>query len=364
MDLRAAIQTEIDTAYLYHEMVRLSHDPELKAFYGEMAAIEDRHVRKFQERIQRTNPAFRSGAPSNRARIIAWLGKRFGVNIILGILSETEKSLTYATVKQKQKRKEPIEGNEGRHVNILRSLQSLSGGNIGKIEGRHRTVGGNAVRAAVLGAIDGLVSNMSLVMGVAGATAGGEGVLIAGVAGLLAGAISMALGEWISVRSSQELYERQIELELEEIENNPEEEKQELLLMYKAKGFSEEAAEKAVEAVWSDPEKAEEVLITEELGINTNELEGSAWEAAIASFFLFVLGAIIPVFPFFFTTGNNAILLSIASSTVGLFLIGAAITLMTGRSLIRSGFRQILFGLAAAGVTYGIGKLIGVAIVG
>jgi VIT1/CCC1 family predicted Fe2+/Mn2+ transporter len=203
---------------------------------------------------------------------------------------------------------------------------------------------------------------MSLVMGVAGATALNAPILIAGLAGLIAGAISMALGEWISVKSSQELYERQIELEFEELENNPEEEKEELILLYRAKGFSEKDAVNAVEKIWADPEQTKQVLITEELGINMEELEGSAWEAAIASFFLFITGAIIPVFPFFFFTGNKALILSVAFSTVGLFLIGAAITLITGRSVTKSGFRQVLFGLAAAGITFGIGKIIGVVI--
>jgi len=362
MDLEKAIQGEIDTAYLYQQMVNLLENPELQKFYGQMAAIEKKHIQKFYEKIILTNPNFKIREPSGRAKTIAWLGEKFGTNIILSVLSDTEKSMTYATIANKTKNKQPIHGDEGRHVTILKSLKSLSGNNISKIEGRHRTVGGNALRAAVLGANDGLVSNMSLVMGVAGATALNAPILIAGLAGLIAGAISMALGEWISVKSSQELYERQIELEFEELENNPEEEKEELILLYRAKGFSEKDAENAVEKIWADPEQTKQVLITEELGINMEELEGSAWEAAIASFFLFITGAIIPVFPFFFFTGNKALILSVAFSTVGLFLIGAAITLITGRSVTKSGLRQVLFGLAAAGITFGIGKIIGVVI--
>jgi len=218
MNLEKAIQTEIDTAFLYHEMVKLSHDEELKIFYGEMAAIENRHVEKFYAKIAAYNPKYKLAGPSLRARIIANLGKRFGANIILSTLTNTEKSMSLAALNKKQKNNEPIIGSEARHFNILKSMESFTGEGIGKIEGRHRTVGGNALRAAVLGANDGLVSNLSLVMGVAGVTMEGNGVLIAGLAGLLAGAISMALGEWISVRSSQELYERQIELEFEEIE--------------------------------------------------------------------------------------------------------------------------------------------------
>ncbi|PKP10335.1 MAG: rubrerythrin family protein [Bacteroidetes bacterium HGW-Bacteroidetes-3] len=364
MNLEKAIQTEIDTAFLYHEMVKISEDEELKIFYGEMAAIENRHVEKFYAKIAAYNPKYKLAGPSLRARIIANLGKRFGSNIILSTLSNTEKSMSLAALNKKQKNNEPIIGSEARHFNILKSMESFTGEGIGKIEGRHRTVGGNALRAAVLGANDGLVSNLSLVMGVAGVTMEGNGVLIAGLAGLLAGAISMALGEWISVRSSQELYERQIELEFEEIENNPEEEKQELILLYRAKGFSEEEATNAVTQIWDDPEKAKQVLVTEELGINPDELGGSAWEAAFASFFLFLIGAIIPVFPFFFAKGFNAVIFSAIASTFGLFGIGAAITLITGKSFVKSGFRQVLFGLAAAAITFGIGHLIGVSIAG
>jgi VIT1/CCC1 family predicted Fe2+/Mn2+ transporter len=186
--------------------------------------------------------------------------------------------------------------------------------------------------------------------------------LLAGIAGLLAGALSMALGEWISVKSSQELYENQMALELEELKTNPEGEQRELELIYIAKGVPEEQAKKMATDVMKDTTAAHGVLITEELGINPEELKGSAMEAALYSFFLFGIGAIIPVLPFIFASGYTAILLSVGMSTVGLFLIGTAITLFTGRSIWFSGFRQVLFGLIAAGITFGIGKLIGVSV--
>ena len=156
-----------------------------------------------------------------------------------------------------------------------------------KFETKHRSVGGNAIRAAVLGGNDGLVSNFSLVMGIAGATAGGQGVLLAGIAGLLAGALSMALGEWISVRSSQELYENQMAIEMDELETNPEGELKELALIYMAKGIPEEQSHNMATEIMSDKSKAHEVLVKEELGINADELKGSAIEAALYSFFLF-----------------------------------------------------------------------------
>jgi len=216
----------------------------------------------------------------------------------------------------------------------------------------------------VLGANDGLVSNLSLVMGVAGATLEGKGVLIAGLAGLLAGAISMALGEWLSVQSSRELYSHQIATEKEEIETAPEEEAEELALIYESRGLDRTDARNLARQILANKETALDTLAREELGVDPKELGGSAWEAAATSFFLFALGAILPVAPFIFTGGMTAVFLSIGLSTIGLFLLGAVITLFTGRSILYSGFRMVLFGLVAAAITFGIGKLIGVSIAG
>jgi len=197
-------------------------------------------------------------------------------------------------------------------------------------------------------------------MGIAGATAGQQGVLLAGVAGLLAGALSMALGEWISVKSSQELYENQMQIEMEELETNPEGEMRELSLIYIAKGIPDDQAKQMAAEIMKDKDLAHEILVKEELGINEEELRGSAFEAAIYSFILFSIGAVIPVLPFMFTDGTKAILMSVSFSAIGLFLIGAAITLFTGKNVWFSGLRQVFFGLAAAAITFGIGKLIGV----
>jgi VIT1/CCC1 family predicted Fe2+/Mn2+ transporter len=235
---------------------------------------------------------------------------------------------------------------------------------VAQIEGRHRTAGGNALRAAVLGASDGLLSNFNLVMGVAGAALSGKAILLTGMAGLLAGAISMALGEWISVQSSRELYQEQVERERDEIASDPEEEVEELVLIYRARGLSEEQARALAERLMGDSATALETLARDELGIDPDELGGSAWEAAGASFLLFAAGAILPVIPYFFLSGTTALVASAGLSTVGLFLIGAAITLFTGRPVLYSGARQVLFGLAAAVVTFSVGKLIGVTIAG
>ena len=257
---------------------------------------------------------------------------------------------------------------ERSHARIFKRLAGQTGGLAGsavaRLEGRHRSTGGNALRAGVLGANDGLVSVLSLVMGVAGAAMDSHAILITGLAGLLAGAISMAMGEWLSVQSSRELYTRQLDVERQELAESPEEEKEELALIYQSKGLSPEQAKIFADQLLSDPVHALDTLSREELGMDPDELGGSAWVAASTSFLLFAVGAIIPISPFFFTQGTTAVLWSGVVSTVGLFLIGAGITLVTGRSLWVSGSRQIVFGLGAAAVTYGIGRLLGVQMAG
>jgi VIT1/CCC1 family predicted Fe2+/Mn2+ transporter len=189
-------------------------------------------------------------------------------------------------------------------------------------------------------------------------------VLVAGLAGLLAGAFSMALGEWISVKSSRELYERQIATERAELEHAPEEERAELALIYESKGLTRAQAETLAGQLSTDQQTALDTLAREELGLDPAEMGGSAMEAAITSFLLFAVGAIIPVMPFLFANGLPAVFVSVALSTIGLFGIGAAITLFTGRSVLFSGARQVVIGLAAAAITFGIGRLLGVAVAG
>jgi VIT1/CCC1 family predicted Fe2+/Mn2+ transporter len=264
---------------------------------------------------------------------------------------------------------EGLPAEERSHARLLQAIagdrgQGVAGPVLAQIEGRHRARSGNALRAAVLGASDGLLSNFSLVMGVAGAEMSSRGVLVTGVAGLLAGAFSMALGEWISVQSSREMYERQIEIEREELETAPEEEEEELALIYQAKGMPPEEARTLAHRLMSDKETALATLSREELSIDPEELGGSPIEAALTSFLLFAAGALLPVLPFTFLAGNTAVALSLGLGTLGLFLLGAAITLFTGRPLLRSGLRQVAVGLAAAAVTYGVGRLIGVSLAG
>ena len=358
------MQTEVDASFLYKTLADNEDDENVAHVFYQMSEIELSHAIAF---LAKNNlDASNLPLPSKRAKILRFIGKIFGYDYVLGVLLDTEKSISSAVLSARKKTKTTTSLSDTAHVtilkNILNSTSSVSGSSLARFEKRHRSVGGNALRAAVLGGNDGLVSNFSLIMGIAGATSGQKEVLLAGLAGLLAGALSMALGEWISVKSSQELYENQMELEMEELETNPEGEEKELALIYYSKGIPEEQAKQMAKEVMTDIDKAHEILVKEELGINAEDLKGSAMEAAIASFILFAFGAVIPVIPFFFFGGYKAVIISTILSAMGLFVIGASITLFTGKSVWYSGFRQVLFGLIAAAITFGIGSLIGISI--
>jgi vacuolar iron transporter family protein len=360
------IQTEVDAGFLYSVLAEHEEDPHVANVFRQMSEIERSHAEAFLKKSGLD--LSRMPQPSRRARTLKLIGRMLGYNYVLGVLLDTEKSISSGILNARRKEKSAESLSDTAHVTILRNIinthPEISGSMLARFEKRHRSVGGNALRAAVLGGNDGLVSNFSLVMGIAGATSGRTEVLLTGMAGLLAGALSMALGEWISVKSSQELSENQMQLEMEELEANPEGEQRELALIYMAKGIPEAQAQQMAADIIGDKEHAHEILVREELGINPEDLQGSAMEAAITSFLLFAVGAIIPVIPFFFTGGFKAVIFSTIGSAIGLFLIGSSITLFTGKSVWFSGFRQVLFGLAAAAITFGIGHLIGVSVAG
>lgn len=360
------IQTEVDAAFLYQKLAEKEEDPTIAKVFAEMSAIEKSHALAFLSANQMKEDDLPQA--SSRARFTLWLGKIFGYDLILGQLLDVEKNLANATLKNKSKLGLATDGHENNHVTILENLirtgNKVSPHQFSRFERRHKTMGGNALRAAVLGGNDGLLSNFSLVMGVAGATTGGNEVLLAGSAGLLAGALSMALGEWISVKSSQELSENQMEIEMNELIANPEGEKRELKLIYMTKGIPEDKAAQMAEETMKDINHAHQILVKEELGIMPEEIEGQAWQAAVYSFLMFAVGAIIPLIPFILSSGAKAIWASVILSGMGLFFIGAIITLFTGKSVWYSGFRQVIFGFLAAGITYAIGHIIGVSLAG
>ena len=245
---------------------------------------------------------------------------------------------------------------------LFRHLGSVPGGlenGIALHLEEHGKSSGNALRAAVLGASDGLLTNFNLVMGVAGANLPAKTILLTGFAGLLAGSISMGLGEWISVQSSRELYQEQIHGEQEEIRTAPAQEGAELVLIYQQRGFDEPTAQTMAALMMSNPDTALDAMTRDELGIDPSRLGGSAWEAAGVSFLLFMAGAFLPVVPFLFLSGLTAVIVSAGLSAVGLFVVGGAITMFTGKSVLWSGLRQVAFGLVAAAVVFLIGHLIG-----
>jgi vacuolar iron transporter family protein len=361
-------QKEIDGAALYRALSQAETKVEMKDVYGRLADTEEKHAAYWESKLKEAGQAIPARRPTWRARSMAWLGKRFGPKFVLPTVAGLEKADSNSYKHQPEEAASQMSTDEKSHARLISAAaESKSGGVAGsavaQMEGRHKSSGGNALRAAVLGANDGLVSNLSLVMGVAGASLSGGSILITGLAGLLAGAGSMALGEWLSVQSSRELYQRQIQIEKEELEARPEEEQEELALIYQSKGLPKERAQELARHIING-DSALDTLSREELGIDPDELGGSAWEAAITSFFLFAVGAIVPVIPFIFLNGMTAVIVSIIISAFGLFAIGAAITLMTGRSVLYSGMRMVLFGLTAAALTYGIGRLIGVSIGG
>jgi VIT1/CCC1 family predicted Fe2+/Mn2+ transporter len=366
---RANIQDELDSAFLYRAVADVEKSPPLAEVYRKLAATEEKHAQFWQEQLRAANAPVVNLQPTWRAKTLAYLARRFGAAFVLPTLTGLERGDSKGYASQPESKDTALSADETSHARVLQTIVAqtrggLEGGALAQLEGRHRATGGNALRAAVLGANDGLVSNLSLIMGVAGAITQGHEIVIAGLAGLLAGACSMAMGEWISVQSSRELYERQIKIERGEIEHAPQEEQVELSLIYQAKGLPQTQADAFAAKIIADQNNALDTLAREELGINPEELGGSALEAAATSFILFALGAIVPLFPFLILTGIPAIVASLVVSTLGLFVIGAGITLMTGRSVWFSGIRMVLIGLGAALVTFTIGKLIGVAIAG
>lgn len=226
-------------------------------------------------------------------------------------------------------------------------------------EHHHRNIQGGAARAAVFGISDGLVSNVSLILGFAGASAAPGVVRLAGLAGLMAGAFSMAAGEYVSVRAQAELLEAELEMERIEIHRRPEAERRELAAIYRNRGIDPQVADDMASETMRDPELALQTHAREELGINPDQL-GSPWVAAGASFVAFALGALLPLLPWFFARAGGAVAASLALAAAGAIAIGYALSRFTGRSAVRSSARQLFIAAVAAGITYGVGAAVGV----
>ena len=359
---KATRQEEVDAEAVYRALAATEADPARRSVFERLADDERRHAAHWEELLRRAGIDPGPERPGQRARILCKLAGDFGDTVVVPIMRDREVLSTEAYLDESG----AFATDERRHASALATLVGDTRGEpigaaLARLQ-RGRAAGGNALRAAVLGVNDGLVSNASLVMGVAGAGVASEDILITGVAGLIAGACSMAMGEWISVQSSRELSARELEIEQLHIEANADAEAAELALVYEQKGLHPRDARKIAEKLMSDPTTALDTHAREELGIDPDELGGSPWVAAGMSFVLFVLGAILPIVPFAFLSGNTAVGVALAVSALGLFGIGAAITLLTGRSVLLSGARQLTFGAAAFVVTYGIGALFGTAV--
>src|SRR5580704_4323932 len=365
---RANLQGEVDSAGLYRALADAERDPHVSEVYRRLSAVEEAHAEYWRGQLARIGAKIGRLRPDWRTRALVWLARRFGPQFVLPTLSTLEQRDIGAYDTQPEAVAGGLPSAERSHNRVVQALAAsfpggATGGTLARVEGRHRA-GGNALRAAVLGANDGLVSNFSLVMGVAGAEIAGQTILLTGIAGLIAGACSMAIGEWLSVTSSRELNQKQIDVEAAELEQLPEEEEEELVLIYQAKGLDEAQARALADRLMANKDTALDTLAREELGIDPEELGGSPWTAAASSFSLFSAGAIFPVAPFFWLDGYAAVGASVVLSGLALMAIGAGTSLFTGRSFAFSATRQLCGGLAAAMITYGIGRLIGVAVTG
>lgn len=386
------LKLERDAIVLYDALASIEKDERRANAFRTIAGNERRHAEIWASKLREQGVEVPPPSPPRlRVRLIIFLARLFGTRAVSDLVQALEGDEEAIYQEQASPEVEAIAADERQHAEIWRQLAgsaaapsgarlplaglapagtadlraahpSIESPELGQPERWHRAGQSGTLRAVIFGVSDGLVSNTSLVMGVAGAAAGDPRfILLAGIAGLLAGAFSMAAGEYVSMQSQRELFERQIALERAELEAAPEEEEAELAGIYRAKGFTDEEARAIARRLFQDPEKALDTLIREELGLDPDEL-GSPWGAAIGSFLAFAIGALVPVVPYLFGGGQVPFLLSLGLSLLALFGVGAAVSLLTGRGFLYGGTRQVVIGAAAAAVTYAVGRLIGVAV--
>ena len=357
-------QDEGDAAFLYRALAAAEPDAHRRDIYLRLADVEDRHVAIWGALLAehgQSPPAFR---PSGRARLMAWLGRVFGTRLLLPLLlaEEGREVKAYLAMHKDTPRGAPGKGEalllareSKEHAGHLASIQGKSGAG----EPWHRTETGGILRNVIYGFNDGLTANFGLVAGMIGATVAEQHHLIiaAGVAGTIADALSMGSSGYLAAKSEREVYEHEIAMERQEIELMPELERDELALIYEAKGMEAEAAHALATEVMADPARMLEEQVQEELGITdaTSSPMQEAWLTGTAT----ALGAIIPVAPFLFADGRVAIAISFVVSMLSHFLVGAARSVFTGRSVIRSGMDMFLVGLGVAAVGYLVGEWIG-----
>lgn len=363
---RANLIDELNGAALYNALAAAEHDANRRDIFLQLAEAESRHARFWRDKLTAAGVTDVSFAPTLRTRLLSALARRFGPRFVLPTVAAAEFADRGKYLSQPDAL--PISAEERGHAAVVEAIagptrrSSTLGSEIGRAEPWHRSASGNNLRAAVLGANDGLVSNFCLVMGVAGAGTSARTILLTGAAGLVAGACSMALGEWLSVTNARELATMQLDKEREEIEQTPEAEEHELALILQAKGVAKAEAQKAAAQIMQDKEGALDTLAREELGIDPNELGGNPWSAAGTSFALFAAGALFPILPYLWSNGTAATAGSAALSALALAGIGMLTSLFNGRSASYSALRQVAFGCLAAAVTFGVGRFLGVSL--
>tara|TARA_B100001142_G_C14321949_1_gene650814 strand:+ start:469 stop:1602 length:1134 start_codon:yes stop_codon:yes gene_type:complete len=355
---KSYLAEEVDGIFIYQQLAEIENDSNLIEVYSHLAESEQRHVDLWQQELAKLDADNTLPEPSIRAKALMWIARKFSPDLVLPVIKAFESDAASMYVGDSVAELEMLPADEASHARVFAALESSSGasGNmISRLEQRHSSFASrDTLRAGVLGSSDGLVSNMLLVAGFAGANPSQEAVVLAGFAGLLAGSVSMGLGEWISVTTTKEAAQAQIAIETEELRLDPDAEKRELELIYQAKGVSSEHAKALVESIFQSPDNARDTMVREELGINVDDI-GSPWKAAISSFLLFSIGAIIPVIPFLFGNSVAHILFAGVLCALGLFTLGGLVTLLTGQSILKSGFRQMTIGVSIASLTFAIG---------
>jgi len=343
MSARESWGHEMESVFLYRIVADAEPAEDRRALFRKLAGEAEAQAAIWADEIKKAGgPAPDAYVPATRARIVAALVRRFGPRRMKSVLAAMKV----------------------RGMSIYSSSAHPAGHpmphSVDEIGQRHRGgIAGGNLRAAVFGASDGLVSNVCLILGVAGA-AGGQGhtVLVSGVAGLLAGAFSMAAGEYVSVRSQREMFEYQIGAERDELAKYPDQEAAELSLIYQARGLGKDDADRMSSRIVANPHYALDTLAREELGLDPGAL-GSPVGAAAISFAAFAVGAAVPLAPFVFSSGAAALVAAIVLTSVALFGVGCATSLFAGRGAARGGLRSLLIGAAAGAVTFGIGRLLG-----
>ncbi|MEN3265038.1 VIT1/CCC1 family protein [Pseudonocardia sp.] len=364
---REMLASERRSAALYRGLAA-STDGERREVFLQLADVEDRHAAHWADKLAELGePVPTPGGVGLRGRVLTWLAKRFSIDAVLPLMERAEHADAGLYDNDPDATADMASGERSHALALTRMRtggrddEAEGGRGIARREPWHRSDRSGSLRAAVFGVNDGLVSNTSLVMGFAGSGAASPIVLFAGLAGLLAGAFSMAAGEYISMSSQRESYQHEIELEAEELRDDPQAETEELALIYRAKGLDAEQAERVATTIMKDKDAALDTMAREELGLDPDEL-GSPWSAAFSSLIAFALGAVVVVLPYAFGSGTAALITAIVLAALALFGVGAALGLINGRSALRGGARQLIVGGAAALIVFGIGHLIGHAV--